>query len=857
MYVEQYFFRKWWRDERTTEEQRQDLRKLVENGQWEFVMGSMVMPDEATTTYSADIDQLTEGHIFLNETFGIVPNGGWQIDPFGSSNSLAALYAMTGFKWHVINRINYQVKNQLTQDLGMEFLWKPMGDSTNFPSIFTHVLEYDYCQPMVATFDFESKNQILNPHVTDDNLALRATEYAIYLRYRSSFWATSHLLTLHQCDFAFQRASLQFDNMDKIINYIADHPQDFNMSIRWSTPSEYFHAISQEKRDWPTRGALDFFGYDDTSSSWWSGFYTSRPQLKGLVRKSEAHLRLTDLLYSSLSIAKNRLLTASNAVDQLREALAIAQHHDAVTGTSTQNVADDYSALLWNAMDKTTSYQEDLISLTAGSSNKIFTNSTLTTLRVLQPGKSLDTIVYNPLLVFQRKRILKLPAWSYNDLSVVDADGHPLRFTAWPNLDEDDLAISPATLYVEVLNIPPAGWTMITIKRAVTPRDDSETTSSSSSPSSGSQTGSSSTSISNNRISITTDPYTGLIDSIIDHKFGRNQTISITQDIMAYPSFSGPWPLQSSGAYIFRPAGEAETVRTGPITPVFRKSELVEELFQVFSPYASQAVRLFDGYDYMEVSHWIGPLPGGKEIITRWKTSLQTERGRFFTDDNGYTVNQRSWYDTDDVPIAANYFPTVFAAYLQEENGLSQFALVSDRSHGASSQQSGSIELMLHRRLDQDDKRGVVEPLAETTIINPVIHVITDRDEQQASSLRRKQVYELNNPLSTYFYTGESIYQGKRRWSPFTKLEEVEWPSVIYLVNSRLLSLKSRQLILRFINLSSPDDPYPFHFSFDITTLGKFCNIRQTSLNGMQTLSRSPVANLEPQQIVTFVVSLC
>lgn len=38
-----------------------------------------VMNDEATTTFEATIDQMSEGHAFLFSTFGIVPKIGWQI----------------------------------------------------------------------------------------------------------------------------------------------------------------------------------------------------------------------------------------------------------------------------------------------------------------------------------------------------------------------------------------------------------------------------------------------------------------------------------------------------------------------------------------------------------------------------------------------------------------------------------------------------------------------------------------------------------------------------------------------------------------------------------------------------------
>ena len=45
------------------------------------------MNDEATAYYEDIIDQVTWGHRFLYETFGVIPRIGWQLDPFGHSNS--------------------------------------------------------------------------------------------------------------------------------------------------------------------------------------------------------------------------------------------------------------------------------------------------------------------------------------------------------------------------------------------------------------------------------------------------------------------------------------------------------------------------------------------------------------------------------------------------------------------------------------------------------------------------------------------------------------------------------------------------------------------------------------------------
>ena len=84
-----YYFSKWWNNKDKSEKEL--VKLLLANGQLEFVGGGWAMHDEATTTYrylfhilciyfqSANIDQMTEGHLFLHKNFGITPQFGWQV----------------------------------------------------------------------------------------------------------------------------------------------------------------------------------------------------------------------------------------------------------------------------------------------------------------------------------------------------------------------------------------------------------------------------------------------------------------------------------------------------------------------------------------------------------------------------------------------------------------------------------------------------------------------------------------------------------------------------------------------------------------------------------------------------------
>ncbi len=71
------FFSMWWAE--ATESQKELVRGYVRDKKVEFVLGGWCMNDDADPTYSATINQMTEGHRFIYDTFGVVPRYGWHI----------------------------------------------------------------------------------------------------------------------------------------------------------------------------------------------------------------------------------------------------------------------------------------------------------------------------------------------------------------------------------------------------------------------------------------------------------------------------------------------------------------------------------------------------------------------------------------------------------------------------------------------------------------------------------------------------------------------------------------------------------------------------------------------------------
>ena len=92
----------------------------------------------------------------------------------------------------------------------------------------------------------------------------------------------------------------------------------------------------------------DFMPYSDCEDCFWTGYFTSRASLKRLERVASAVLmsaRQLDSLVDHHQQQRNEF-SCPSALHTLEDASGVAQHHDGVSGTSKQHVADDYAARL-------------------------------------------------------------------------------------------------------------------------------------------------------------------------------------------------------------------------------------------------------------------------------------------------------------------------------------------------------------------------------------------------------------------------------------------------------------------------------------------------------------------------------
>ena len=142
--VEMAFFFKWWKVQNNSTKEL--VKKLVQNGQLEFINGGWSMNDEATTHYNSIIDQMTLGFSKLEDHFGSCgrPKVGWQIDPFGHSREQASLFSQFNFDGVFFARLDHEDHRKRRNDKTMELVWKGSDDLGQPTEIFTYAMDHHY-----------------------------------------------------------------------------------------------------------------------------------------------------------------------------------------------------------------------------------------------------------------------------------------------------------------------------------------------------------------------------------------------------------------------------------------------------------------------------------------------------------------------------------------------------------------------------------------------------------------------------------------------------------------------------------------------------------------------------------------
>nr|XP_051693853.1 lysosomal alpha-mannosidase isoform X7 [Oryctolagus cuniculus] len=550
VYVEMAFFSRWWHQQTFTT--RQAVRELVHQGRLEFANGGWVMNDEAATHYGAIVDQMTLGLRFLQDTFGDDgrPRVAWHIDPFGHSREQASLFAQMGFDGIFLGRMDYQDRELRKKKREMELVWRASA-SLQPPTadLFTGLLSNAYDPPKHLCWDLvcdHDSSMVGDPFSPEDNADVLVDHFLDVATKQWQSYRTNHIVMTMGGDFHYENAHMWFSNLDKLIQLVNAEQQASGSPVHvlYSTPACYLWELNKANLTWSLKED-DFFPYADGPHQFWTGYFSSRPALKRYERVSYNFLQVCKQLEALAGPAANVGPYGSGDSAPLEEAMAVLQHHDAITGTSRQLVAEDYARRLAAGWGRCKVLLSNALARLSGSQEafSICPELNISVCPLSQTSARFQVAIYNP-LARKVDRMVRLPV-SAGAFLVKDPSGHAVPSDVLLLPQPEGQKPSPELLFSA--SVPALGFSIYSVSRVSLRRSKTHI------PQPISQKpGSAVLNIKNEHIRATFNLETGFLMQIEDLE--QKLVLPMNQSFFWYKAGTvGQKISQSSGAYIFKP----------------------------------------------------------------------------------------------------------------------------------------------------------------------------------------------------------------------------------------------------------------------------------------------------------------
>eukprot|EP00095_Tigriopus_kingsejongensis_P010888 maker-scaffold1216_size55193-snap-gene-0.9 protein:Tk10888 transcript:maker-scaffold1216_size55193-snap-gene-0.9-mRNA-1 annotation:"alpha-mannosidase 2" len=652
--------------------------------------------------------------------------------------------------------------------------------------------------------------------ITDANVAERSLTLLDQYRKKASLYKSNVVLIPLGDDFRYNTArewDRQFENYEKIIDHVNSHPE-LNAQVQFGTLEDYFSAVRQSStaKSGTDTGLFkslsgDFFTYADREDNYWSGYYTSRPFYKNMDRVLAGWLRSAEIIYSIMwaemeYVGSDVMDMARPLMENLiyaRQNLALFQHHDGITGTAKNHVVEDYG----NRMLESINRLKDVLALSAHylltpsksfyktpADNSLlfdldetreshFAIPTQTTLQIGSSPETSKVVVFNPHarrrseMVTVKISVPNVRLFKINNIEGEDEE-ESLPCQLSPVMDDQGQILNSEFYLTFLAQVKGLGLHTFYI-RQLRPEDGR-----------------------NNDMSVASlkihnsvkhpfqvapfsevvvvnegtpfDMQNGYVKADFDSD-GILQSITSVDDKLKtevkleFVIYGTRKSGDKSGAYLFMPDGPAQILKIE--TPIVRivQGKLISYV-EVFLPFCKHIAILKsspgeDGTGIQIENHIDIQRYNNFEIAMRLSSSIKSE-DEFFTDLNGFQMMRRKRMSK--IPLQANYYPIASMAYIEDDH--SRMTLISGQPLGGSSLASGQIEIMLDRRLVQDDNRGLFQGVTDNHITPHLFQLLLERkitncqdeaDDPQASypSLLAIQLrHSMLNPMKRLLWMG-------------------------------------------------------------------------------------------------------
>ncbi len=401
-------------------EDRERIRSQAASGALRVVGGGLTSPDSLLPTGESLVRDFLLGMSWTRANLGVLPTAAWVPDSFGHAPTLPSLlehFDLGAVGMARIDGVKVLAKTDTAEpgqiitmpgsdaaalaDAGSaDWVWRaPDGAEA-----IAHWMPFGYGDGDDLDFTFPwyslaglgvdwNDSVLIDPSVTNDHFAMHIDRLAPLSRTPYGFLPVG-------IDFSWPKRKL----LDYVARWNQDRYPTTGVWIAAATFDDYVQLLAAHRRELPV--------IESDLSPYFSGFYTTHPTFKSTIRK--AHEALVAAEIAGVAAATVGADYPYDRLDQGWDNSAFMNHHDAITGTTTQEaLAQDLGPWSNGALD---AGEQSLAAMLGALSDAVDTSAT---------AASAALVVLNP-SGHDRADLVELdvtPSPAATAISVTDATG--------------------------------------------------------------------------------------------------------------------------------------------------------------------------------------------------------------------------------------------------------------------------------------------------------------------------------------------------------------------------------------------------------------------------------------------------
>ncbi|XP_045531172.1 alpha-mannosidase 2-like [Pieris brassicae] len=775
----------WWKN--ASQKRRVSLRRLIREGRLEITTGGWVETDEATSSLFGILHQFTEGHQWLDQFIKYKPKLAWLTNSVTHSPTFPYILSAIGISEMVFTKLHFAFEEYFAEFQYSDFIWLQNWDNDKqtqtdinlslnkigidrYPkhAVLTHFIQFNSdgfkaCGPdskiCGEEYNFANKVTDVNPYNIKDKAESLLQQYS-----KSGTLSPHNIIMapiggpLHfesQTEFDYQ-----YNNYLNIADFINVNQNIYKATVQFGTPSDYFKTVTKRHKTFPTLSG-DFMNFAEINKkrpAYWTGFFTSRPMVKILLRRLQATLRSTEILFSfTSSLNAFRSYNKSELISKLigvRESVARLQDRNVVSGTLPSKILN----YLYNVILKTVKdcwyIQEvaaSLLSTKPDQNEKYLTKYVykegefISSFKSIEPGDQL--YVFNS-FTHERTEVVELltrhtnirmvdhnkkdvsiqinPVWKYSSTqNVIRINNHFFKVVFVVIVPSMTMKLYKFKEAFDISNSLPIIYCTSCVEDSM----------SSTSPFSIQPIELGDIQIENYKLRLIFDEFTGFLKSVIE-----KGTSNEKQVVINYGAFRSS--DVNSGIYLFN------TNVTKPIYDILKlykstndlkskiiiivSGNIVTDFTSIYGNLLQHNIRICNSINNplsgairveSKVDFDVSPNNRDLEMFMLVQTDIENGNpAELHIDNNGFQFTSHKFNTSR--RIESNMFPLTNLAFIQDEKN--RLSIVTDHAHGVTALQEGQILVMLDRRVLFNDGRGVNEGLADNRVTNHVHYILLE-----------------------------------------------------------------------------------------------------------------------------------